>query len=368
MNADRSVVPKLIFANQLRGIAALLVMTIHLAGIFWLSRDYVATVTFSPIQSGSSPIDGSLLATRWHNLGPLGVALFYLISGFVIPFSFRHHTRFSFLAARLVRIYPVYIACIFLDVLVLYASSVYWQRPFTLSAKEIFYNLALINNFASIRSIDLVNITLATEMRFYILCVLLFSFIKTGKTSPLYASAILLCVLCLIFNFTPHIGAIYAYVFSESDIFYIIYMLIGVLFHYEFNGHIRKTHLLGGTVLLLGLFAVCLKLSKPIIFYVLTNYLYALAIFAMAYFSRRHFRKFPPLDWLAAISYPLYLLHTMLGFTLLKVLLITLGMSPAPALIVTFVVVAAIAWIIHHVLELRSIAFGRRLGGHENPV
>ena len=43
------------------------------------------------------------------NWGPFGVALFFVISGFVIPFSFETYGRLDFIVARFFRIYPTYL-------------------------------------------------------------------------------------------------------------------------------------------------------------------------------------------------------------------------------------------------------------------
>jgi len=40
--------------------------------------------------------------------GGFGVALFFLISGFVIPFSFLRYTRTGFAIARILRLWPAY--------------------------------------------------------------------------------------------------------------------------------------------------------------------------------------------------------------------------------------------------------------------
>ena len=88
---------RLIFANQLRGIAVLAVVFSHLVGVFWGMRDFVGLASASPAQSGPPPDLFILVSHPWFNFGPFGVGLFFLISGLVIPFSLERHTRGTFL-------------------------------------------------------------------------------------------------------------------------------------------------------------------------------------------------------------------------------------------------------------------------------
>ncbi len=60
-----------------------------------------------------------MTANPWFMPGPFGVALFFLISGLVIPFSFDRHRTGAFLLARLLRIYPTYLAALLIEVLTL---------------------------------------------------------------------------------------------------------------------------------------------------------------------------------------------------------------------------------------------------------
>jgi peptidoglycan/LPS O-acetylase OafA/YrhL len=85
---------KIDFANTLRGIAAVAVVISHYFGVFWSDREADASLIKSP----ALPLDLYPVPEffKWvHpiamlNWGAFGVALFFLISGFVIPFSLKN--------------------------------------------------------------------------------------------------------------------------------------------------------------------------------------------------------------------------------------------------------------------------------------
>src|SRR3984885_1320777 len=97
---------KIEFANGLRGIAALSVITGHYLGTFWKLTDAVAGLTGIVRSPGVPPVFVELVVSLPVNLGPFGVESLFLISGFMIPLSFQSYGRRDFLVARFFRIYP----------------------------------------------------------------------------------------------------------------------------------------------------------------------------------------------------------------------------------------------------------------------
>jgi peptidoglycan/LPS O-acetylase OafA/YrhL len=367
MEGVAQVQQKIVFANQLRGLAALLVVVNHWFGFYWRGRALVAATTFSPAQQGPEPWVANLADTHWHNTGPLGVALFFLISGFVIPFSLPRHNAGSFLAARALRIYPVYVAAVAVDLAVLSASSRYWQLPFALDWRDILLNLALVQNLDAVKSIDLVNWSLAIEIKFYLLVALLFPLILRHRILPLIAAALVICLANHLFfardffagkAFNPLIHGI------TADAGYLAFMFIGVAFKYHLDGAVKAPILAVSAAFFFAAFCFCLLCqtgSAHTTLLVAINYLYAFAIFAAAYAARGRFRRIAPIDGLAAISYPLYLLHTVAGYALLKLLTMGFGIAYAPALAITAMLVLPLVLALHFAVELPSIAAGHAL-------
>lgn len=70
--------------------------------------------------------------------GGYGVALFFLISGFVIPFSLRKSGFLEFLVSRMFRIVPTYFFGFTITLLAIFLCSCYFGRDWPFSYREIF--------------------------------------------------------------------------------------------------------------------------------------------------------------------------------------------------------------------------------------
>jgi peptidoglycan/LPS O-acetylase OafA/YrhL len=358
---------RMIFANQLRGLAALSVLVSHFAGVFWGMRDFIGLSTSSPPIEGVTPGVVVLLSNPWFNYGPFGVGIFFLLSGLVIPLSLVRHTRASFMAARLLRIYPTFLVTLLIEMAVLHASAAYWHRPFPFSNWQIAENALLIHTSLGQPVIDLVNWTLCIEMKFYLFMALFAPQIRSGRPLPLFcvAGAILAVHLAVargLFGSAMPNGPGFWQASSYESLF-LIYMFIGVLFSFHHRRQLSTPWLLAGITTLFIIFSVCWPLSSigsqfPVAWF---NYGYAFALFAVFYSLRSYARAFFPLDFLASISFPLYLIHAMVGFTLLKWLMIRWHWNYSLAVMVTFGFVLLLATVLHMTVERRTMALGRRL-------
>jgi peptidoglycan/LPS O-acetylase OafA/YrhL len=104
------------------------------------------------------------------NLGRFGVILFFLISGLVIPYSFRGAKPLrNFAISRLLRLYPAYWLSIPLLTWVAYLSG----SP--TDAETFLGNFTMIQELIGIRSIGPGYWTLKFELTFYTMCLLLFA-------------------------------------------------------------------------------------------------------------------------------------------------------------------------------------------------
>ena len=354
--------PKLLFAHQLRGIAALLIVITHYFGVYFGAQAVVAGVTVSP--------DLHLAAPDWvrhmdfpYFKGPFGVALFFLISGFVIPFSLQKNSGAGFLLARAWRIFPTYLACLGIGLLAVYLSSRYWQLPFLLDLHRLLMNALLVHNLAGVASLDTVNWTLAIELKFYVIAALCWRAMLESK--PLVFAAIAAAVITLGLALPSLAGLPYGHGLLaglSTDLNYVLFMLIGTLFYQHYRKLISLPRLAAGTVLLLAAFIAAWRFGTqrdqvPVL---AEYYVYAVLVFALCYAARGRFRPLRVLDFFADISYPLYVVHALAGYVLLKIAMHR-GLDYGYAVCVVLAAVIALAWLLHKTVETTSSAYGKRL-------
>src|SRR2546430_684721 len=162
------------FADSLRGIACLSVVIAHY-GSFWTPAGAVipliANVTPLPADIVPPHLYLALMSFNGFSLAEVGVALFFLISGFVIPLSLDRLGTFSFLRARCWRIGPTYAAGFLFTVAALALASRAYGKPFPYSPTEVLLHVVpgprlLFDS----RWIDYVIWTLAVEVCFYLVC------------------------------------------------------------------------------------------------------------------------------------------------------------------------------------------------------
>ena len=357
-----------VFADQLRGAAALLVVITHFTGVYWNDPALVAAVTFSPPQTGATPALAALAQQLPFNPGAFGVALFFLISGFVIPNAFTHHGGVTFLLARILRIWPCLIAATAIDLLALFASAHFWNLPFAVSPLRILTNILLVNNLTGYPTIDQVNWTLAIEIKFYLLFALARRPILRHPARWVLgtgAIAVLLCAAApLVLAAAPAANLAHLLRNVALDVQYLPFMMVGTLFHLHWRGRLTTPQLTVLALATLSLVALSFRLVQiPIeTTTLLPNYLAAAALFTLAYRLRRRIGVTPIAHFLAKISYPLYLIHAVPGYVLLKYLMLAKGWGYPSALTLTLAAILLVATLLHLAIERPSIAAGRRLG------
>lgn len=366
--AQRTVAGRVWFAQMLRGVACLCVVLFHLAVRYSsdpLGTDHAAAL---PIARGiAHPFWLSAIAWLYaHNfdLGQFGVSLFFLISGFVIPFSLRSGTLAAFGSRRILRIYPVYwfaLLCT-LGVLLLQSHAAATTLPFHSSA--IPFNAFIVQLYAGRPSIDSVSWTLAIEDLFYVIVAVV---ALAGLLARPRAIAALACVLgavtVAVGSHEPHTSAqwiAHGLAFNATGVEFI---LLGVCWHHAFTREwsTRTSVLVAlwiGLLWLLCLHAGPLAGSEGLM---RVSGAAALVVFAAAYHWRDALPSSRAVNGLANISYPLYLLHAIIGYVLLSSLVAWTG-SFYLSLAVTLVAVLALAAVVHKLLEAPSITLGRRIG------
>lgn len=369
LSASQASPSRIEFANILRGFAALSVIIFHYLAVFWTRPKVVAHLVNAP-----EPSPG-FIVTPWPleqfhkatlvDMGAFGVAIFFLISGFVIPFSLRKTTMAGFCVNRMFRILPTYVAGFSVTLLAIWTCSKLFGQawPFTLSEVLVHY-FPGARDMAWSRNIDGVVWTLEIEVKFYLLCALMIPLFRRGSSITLGVPFVLACACFILAGFLPALArwnpaayrAALALALSGT---YITYMFIGVVFHWLHQGRLPadKAYLLAGS--LFGVFCVQWYTGPfHANFGGAWNFAWGLLAFAFAFSFQRFFRANGVFDFFANISYPLYVVHGVAGYAALRILL-EYRMNPWMALGVVGVGAIGVAWLIHVLIEKPSQALGK---------
>lgn len=363
---------KLKFAHQLRAVAALSVVISHYWGIFFSPavRSIIGTPpNFVPTRPEYtrhvlSPAFGGFL------YGVFGVGIFFLISGFVIPISLRNISTRQFLIRRLFRIYPVYWFCLLISLCMYLICSWYWSTPLSnrISLPFLMRNLPLLHSAAGISSLDFVSWSLAVEIKFYAVVALLFLIGKSAHQVILLSTTFLIACCVAAYFSTHHGDPTSSFAYLISDMKYMTFMFLGCLFYYVLYGELSTAAALGYGMVIYALFVVINAFYEGEFFGALAkNYTYALILFSACYWFRNRFRDNRCLDFIADISFPLYLVHSMIGYVVMPIL-IDKGASYTIAWTVSLSVAVLIASAIHKYIEIPFNELGKKVSNSTRPT
>jgi len=351
--------------DSLRGIAALLVVWLHSAELF-IGLPGVAD-------------QGSLLASFAGavDTGRVGVVCFFLISGFVIPFSFSGTDGAikNFALSRFFRLYPVYWVSILLAMVTAWALSdtVFVQD-------QVLANITMLQVFFGQPHILGLYWTLQAEVIFYLLCVGLYA---AGLLHNHYQQLVA-CLLALAVFFVLAMLNKTVILFQdiEKELLYLPYVVsimfcgtvLRALLFEQVSGRPRQWLLLAPLAVFglpLGVFALSVVdirvVDSPSRF--LLGHILGLMIFLAGYYGlRRAHRSFL---WLGTISYSIYLFHPIV-MQLLHWLVqqswasVLTGLHLSVYLLMAFVITVGMASVTWLWIEQPSIKLGRRLKRKES--
>lgn len=360
------------FANTLRGFAAFAVMISHYCGFWGPARDQIAamiTVPALPLEAYGVPEYAKMLvALPILSLPAFGVALFFVISGFVIPFSMQKLNWAGFTVNRIFRIVPTYIVGFSLTLFSLFVGTRYFSCDWPYSAKEVLIHyIPGVRDILWSRHIDFIVWTLEIEMKFYLLCAILISWFRRCSMKLFLAPVILFALALLLDRMIPSWersnATLYrlamTYVTSSQ---YLIFMFIGSAFHYLYRGRItpEKAYLgIGGLFALFCIHGWAGPYSSNL--GIAWSYGFAVLTFAFAYAYPKWFKANPLFDFLADVSYPLYVIHAISGFMVLRILA-NLGLPAWLTMIVTISGCLFVSWILHVLVEHPTQMLGKQLG------
>lgn len=337
--------PRIRILDGLRLVAALLVVSWH----------YVAFGHGAELHPYARvPALYPLAAYGW-----IGVELFFLISGFVISMSSIGHTIGEFVTSRIARLYPAY----WFGVLLTTAVLIVWPHASALSPHDVAVNLTMMQSGVGVGSVDAVYWTLWTELHFYVLFTLV---VWRGVT---YRRTVLFCAgwlaAALFGDLAGHVGGTLGQAATTANAVaisaYAPFFVAGVAFF--------LIHRYGSKPVLWALAVASFAMGVDPVLLTLTG-------------SNTHLHQHVPqwpaivllgaffllmaaiaVGWLRAnwtwlgvagtMTYPLYLIHEVIGWLILRSLN---DRVPGPVLLTgTVAVMLLAAWLIHRFVE-RAVA------------
>lgn len=232
--------------------------------------------------------------------GWAGVEAFFVVSGFVIPFSlssgnYRIGLFPRFLFRRCVRIEPSYFFSIVLLLGVGYVSTLFSHFQgfrFEISPLNVLLHVFYLPAFFGFEWLQPVYWTLESEIHFYILMGLLFPFIFKSRISLLVGMVV---------------GCLLSRVIPLSVFTYMPYFSMGMLVYAFRTDKINKIQLLTGLLLLFGLLQLNAGNLLPS----------SVGLAASLMIAFVEFRSSVS-DFLGKISYSLYLIHIPVAGKLLN--------------------------------------------------
>ena len=169
--------PRLYAIDGLRLCAAVMVALHHFTGTWRVDQPH-NKIWDRPV-SHIMPSVFRISAYGW-----IGVEIFFVISGFVICMSCWGRRPRDFFVSRVIRLYPAYWFAVLFTTGVLAALPAAWSRP---SLRQVLFNLSMLQMGSNVGNVDGVYWTLWSELRFYLVFLLV---VATGLT---YRKVVVFC-------------------------------------------------------------------------------------------------------------------------------------------------------------------------------
>jgi peptidoglycan/LPS O-acetylase OafA/YrhL len=319
--------------DALRGLAALAVVLFHY------------TVQAPKVVPA---IETVVVGVPW---GFYGVHLFFAISGFVIFMTLeRTKSSADFAFSRFSRLFPAYWAAIALTT---FAEWLLGQGVLMKSAEVIAINLTMLQGFIYVAPVDGAYWSLTVELAFYLCMWALWRARLLHRIEAILCLWITLRLLWLAFPQLPSLGS------KLLLVDHIAFFAIGIA-AYRVRAGVRRWRD-QVPVLLAGLIATAMLDGSE----VALVYAACIAIFAALIAGGTRFLASPVLVWLGALSYPLYLIHQNVGYSVIAALE-AISLPPWAATLMAIAVALGLAQLVHDFVEkpamriLRGYWKGRR--------
>ncbi len=346
--------------DAFRGIAVLWVMLFHFA-FFW-----------TPAGEGENllPYDDALAGIPLADVGSLGVRLFFLISGYIIPLTLeRTSTLSDFAIKRIARLWPPLLVC---GTLTFVVAHLIGPPLLQVSISEFLISVlflppqhvGLLLDATDWQWLDGAYWSLWVEVRFYLVIgVCFFLFRKNWLILwGVFESVAFLALIA--YHATGHA----AFDFIEGLLFsyYVPYFTLGIVCYLFHSGRFDRTAQTVGALALFHLaYAIYLSVSEFSLLSAIAGYGVVAGLFAAFAFSPGVLKiiEARPLIGLGRASYSLYLLHQVIGVSLIGWIarFIQPQWSALSAIFATAILIAAARAMFHFVEKPANKAIVVRL-------
>jgi len=334
--------------DDLRGIAILLVIVYHYFFVYYRNIDINNTI-----------IENIRFINNYVNFGVLGVSLFFLVSGFVIPMSLKNHdnkkkTVFNFFIRRFFRLYPTYwFSIIFISITILL-----FHNADAYTFKQIIINFTMLQDLFKVKSIDGVFWTLMVELKFYILTASLFYFSLLKKINWIIVFFLFLSILTLI-EWNVNNSIINAVLHRNYLWAYLMLMYLGTSFYFYHKEEISRANLIVLIMVVSGYFSLNHYFLDNNGFGDKIGYSVATIVAIISFIILLNYKKTisKVTTFFGNISYSLYLIHQVIGYFLISSL-INFNINMPFAQVITFFVVIAVAIMMNKYIEIPSNKLG----------
>ncbi len=277
--------------------------------------------------------------------GSTGVNIFFIISGFIIPYSmFINNYKLTdfkdFFLKRITRIEPPYIVSIFMVLLIGYFTSrsqVNTGPAYNVDWLNVLGHIGYLNAFTGSHWLNAAYWTLAIEFEFYIILALLFPLITHSNRWIMMAT---------------YIGLVFATFFTDSSrhiIHFLPFFLYGIGF---FLYKTRKITFPWYLFITLVNTAVCYNTSGQLFVWLSLSVILAIAFI----------KRVPgPFLLLGTISYSLYLTHGVLITRFMGLIVRLPGINVWVAFVISLICCLVFAWCYYMIVERFFIKLSKNI-------
>ena len=299
---------------------------------------------------------------EWARYGFLGVHLFFMISGFVIAFSIRGRSSSEFLWSRASRLYPAFWFAIILTTLVVQFAQ---AQEYQLHWWQVAVNFTMLNHLVGIPSVDGAYWSLYVELHFYSLVWLM---IRLGQQHRELIWLTLWLLIAAVWQTFP-VWKVELFLAARYAPFFVAGALICRI---RIEGSSATLWLLYGLAWLLSLnimigVSPAVRVSDgdhPEVIGTLITFAYLLmAGVGLGVFT---WVRGSIVALLGALTYPLYLLHEVIGWVLLSRLHDQWPESIRVGAVTLMMIVSA--WLVHAYVERPVGRWLKRLRGSLQPA